>query len=698
LPQLNDLAELLEISPENWRALCAASGYPEGATPKNVNAELIHDLMGRGGEFPPELVESLEIIHRLGTADGSELLRQMAEGLAVTLERAANEGPRDFAARLCAARKRDSNIQKVLDFANAAIFARGPSRTYREFAGKEARPAVSPGRLCEPLQQAMSSWCRDTGRSPYCRVRLYEKGDELHFYVTHGHSLESPSVLNGDKHEVLKFRRVQSDLVRFNGRTGRLSVSCASVHLVHVLREFFGTVLFGDAGFFSTGTVMSLDVLQLQGRGALDKHHVNQIANVRLVRAHLELADGSSVTTRAGSSGDCFDSLDAQGASLGIGRLTKATLKITFNGKRGVRTVQLTLPDKFGITQDETAPWIYSYLEQVGIRRAPPPRHDDLWAMATGAFSVDEWQGALGTESFDRLRKAGALVATPLSRIVSANGEALQVQEVEGQDDFVGVNEDLEYARPLSASEVEGYTLHVPSYVSMLAGVLELYGGPPICDGEGLVALGVKRFGQKAVTVFLQIRPPPSPQSVDMRLEDERRAGREFVVLVPHGRLPVGGTRRVGFTWRGLDAHEVVRAIIFEMGWQRELSANLFAPPGAQLIIDERLAKVWIEGLEVPLKPDTHPYKYLLALARNRGQPVPKETIHVVLSGVGFVEDAVRQAKKQLKSVIEGTFAKAGREACFDLWFPPVRNQHRTSLQVFFAGVAEDEPEVASVG
>ncbi len=465
--QFHDLGALEELPPAKWRDLCNAFGYPSGLNSTNVCGARIHEALVRSVVFSDELIDALNFIYDLGTDTGREHLVETARALNIDSRGWPDESPRELAARLSVDKKDQAEIQKLLDYAQLVAISKGPTKTYKEFVGKEALPVGDIKKAETALQSAVAKWCEQNGRSRHCRVRGYERGDDLLFCVVHGHRLEAPAVLKGDRHEVLRFRRVHSDFVRYGLADGRLFVTARSVQVVRALRSIFGEVIFKDPEFFSVHQTCSLEVLQMRGQEALDDHHISGIMDVRIVEASWKTPTGGRYHMRHD---DCLVEIDLAGHASAVAEaeLRSVTLRIDFNGKRGHRRVKLTEPNALSVPPDETAPLVYEYLRQIGVSNKAPPPKDDLWTLGMGSHPEGRWRVALGATEMNRLLSLNALANSRTSFAPSSeytmDPYALTVLKA-ADGELIGADDDDEGPiQHLTPTDVSGLSLDLRRY------------------------------------------------------------------------------------------------------------------------------------------------------------------------------------------------------------------------------------------
>jgi hypothetical protein len=88
------------------------------------------------------------------------------------------------------------------------------------------------------------------------------------------------------------------------------------------------------------------------------------------------------------------------------------------------------------------------------------------------------------------------------------------------------------------------------------------------------------------------------------------------------------------------------------------------APDGARLVVDTRVGKVWVDGVEIKgLSSDSQPYKFLVLMA-NSSTPVSRDEIVNVISPGRQKQDedtAARQAKSRVRELIAESMATLGR-------------------------------------
>jgi hypothetical protein len=109
--------------------------------------------------------------------------------------------------------------------------------------------------------------------------------------------------------------------------------------------------------------------------------------------------------------------------------------------------------------------------------------------------------------------------------------------------------------------------------------------------------------------------------------------------------------------------------------------ADLTAPEGTQLIIDRRLGKIWVDGVEIlGLRAGTHPFRFVETLATRAPSPIAAEELTKILSDARKDGDTTaRQAKAAANKNIREAMQSVGK--AFEDPFPSVgTGYYRCSL------------------
>jgi hypothetical protein len=127
----------------------------------------------------------------------------------------------------------------------------------------------------------------------------------------------------------------------------------------------------------------------------------------------------------------------------------------------------------------------------------------------------------------------------------------------------------------------------------------------------------------------------------------------------------------------------LVRQAVNACGLDATLPAIHTAPDGARLVVDTRIGKVWVDGVEIHgLSSDSQPFKFLVFMARS-SMPVTRDEIVNVISPGRQRQDedtAARQAKSRTRELIAESMAAVGRSLDEDPFPAAGRGFYRCAL------------------
>lgn len=676
----HDATLVEEIPTPLWGEFFEAVGWPASL---DAHQELRHVDITRAlqADVPTdELLSGLATVFELGSEAGREAIAQALRDRALASDRfPSGAGARACAMRLFLEQRFDPALREVMARAQIAAGETAGRRRYAEFIGIESRSITRLAKKAEKLEQATRMYCDENDLGSHVQVRAFEDDDlgTCTFQVVRTHRTKAPlAVAKGEAARApLEFRPVHGDVLRYETSTGRLRIAARAPTIVEFYRRTLGELVFGDPEFFPIGQTCSLDVLQHRGEAALRDHGVPEVADVRLVACSWD--GGATVLTSRGR--DCLEMLRRVGALDGAGRITEAAFKVAVVGRsaRPVR-VSVRVPRVIDVAKQHEEV-IDRLLSAMGIRLAASDTQDsDLWSLHPWRHPRDVWQQALAAQ-LERAVGSGALRRVYLDSIDDPDdpgGATLRVTRLDNGDFYAVADDQSVPSRTLSATDVEGLEL-VPDLLRQLL-VDELgTGGSVGWSGESTLDLGVIKIEEHEAHLLYALRPPTA-ETIAL-LEKLNAAGSRTLLLVPT-------TRDVAAPHVPLRAplpnrREIVRAVAVACGLADRVSASLVARDGAELIVDTTRGEVFVHDVLIPgLTAETHPFRFVEALARADGRPVAVDALKALLSPNRDDDTvAVRQAKTKAGQRIATALAAVGRSLTADA-FPVYKGGYRTAL------------------
>lgn len=641
-----DVISVEEVSPSVWQLILAEVGYPSGLTETTFSKEALLDHLG-GDAVSADLIEALRVINELGTADAVDVMKAVADAYQVDLGAIVAHAPRDAAAHLWLAQRRDPTLREVYTRIQMQAEGRHSPRTFREFSGRRNEPLRDWSELHPRLLAEIAAWCKQQGYGDHMEVRGYVKAGNGQIQIVHGHRKQTPVVVKDDGRgrRTVELRPVHCDVVRYDWKGARLRISpkSAAGAVVEAYRRMLGIAFFDDEGFFAAAGY-SLRAIQERGQGALD-------ASPTVARARLT----ELVWERGGDlykikSTDCLAAVATLGVPPTEGDFIEARVSLVIAGRRPARrNLHIKVPNRVDYDRDDAyAGVIESFLEASGIRVADnPTRSRDLWALHPWAHPERVWRNVY-PDDVDELLRGEVLRAVELGRVQHPDrplhGNALQIE------DGFGISIDTDVPpRRLTPTDIAGLELNVGALIQMWRGALGLEGN--IRDfGGGAYLLGERTIESLRCAVVALTRQPTMDVAQLGQSIRSFAPGTTIGLMVPRGRASGTALADVPVSQLTVPSRDFWRDFLIAAGAANSVPSIWVAPRDARLVIDRARKRTWLDGVELNLSD--HLYRFVEILAIAKGNPVATETIDKELSS-NRDETFARKVRDRLKKAIE---------------------------------------------
>jgi hypothetical protein len=104
----------------------------------------------------------------------------------------------------------------------------------------------------------------------------------------------------------------------------------------------------------------------------------------------------------------------------------------------------------------------------------------------------------------------------------------------------------------------------------------------------------------------------------------------------------------------------LTQRMVETLGWKDQVLPRIWAQE--KLVIDTTRGIAWYDDQQLTqLRPDTHAYKFAVALTKENGRVVAKTTLNNLLSPAGTEDGIAKTAKSDFKKAVESSFTTAGR-------------------------------------
>jgi hypothetical protein len=254
-------------------------------------------LAGAEEYYPEGLRSDLHRIAELGDARGLEIILTQADREDIDLfpdmktgdEDAPNKAhdPKHIAVRVFL--EHPDLFEAAAD--HMALLA--PDRLH-EFAGRERGVIVDlTGEKVEAFRTAVAELFRKSFLGDYCRVGDYADADEINLVVSHGSTVSTMPVVDGQQERVISVRQIAHAVLRYSENTGMLRL--ARIRKAHQpeIAELFASIILERPGFFEGDDAQDLYTLrsvELTGPAfAFDHRHDPGVDKVQIIEAAADL-------------------------------------------------------------------------------------------------------------------------------------------------------------------------------------------------------------------------------------------------------------------------------------------------------------------------------------------------------------------------------------------------------------------------
>lgn len=354
---------------------CAAAGLDVEGLDGEDDARVQAWLLASAGLLPAALADDLERIDELANERGTACLRGAAQRAGTDI-RGLGFTPLEVAVRVFL-------DQRVLfDSAHGRRIVESLRGT-AEFTGQHAGPARPPEPAGLRLLEAQLGQQFDMRlRSPHCRICVGEDEDRLVFTIARGAPLRADEALEGLgtrteptspvylTERTVQYRPQRRDVVVYEANAGRLRIRGGDAPALQAYRRGFGKLLFGQADWFGTDPIVSLQPLARMGRAV--EAPTPGLRAVRLGRLSIRHANGAMAL----DSEDIWPYLaDRMVGGLDEGDLVEATFRVQPLTGSGEFHVTLRTPNHVDAASRD-AEVVRPFLEQRGFLARAGARAD----------------------------------------------------------------------------------------------------------------------------------------------------------------------------------------------------------------------------------------------------------------------------------------------------------------------------------
>jgi hypothetical protein len=681
-----DAAAIEEVPVDVWKEVFDTVGWPSSLAGgrDSFGHQDIRNAFQK--DTPTDgLLQALEALHTLGTESGREAIlsaiqdRNVADAVLPT-----GKGEREFALQFYIAQRANASLADAFIRAQIQVQEEGNQRRYNEFMGKEARPVEGLDAKKEALRTEILAFCEKSDLGDHVQVEAFEDDGIYILNILRSHRTQKPlAVVPGHSaRATIQFRPVHSDVIKYDASVGRLQIAVRASSVVEFYRGVLGKTLFKDEEFFGGDPVCSLKILQERGRKALENHGIYRIGRVWMTECLWERGDRELFQIR---STDCFRSMEEIGLPISQGTLLQAKLKCEVISKstRPV-TINIRVPSRIEVSQKAHEQLIDRLLSAIGIRNvAVRQGMPDLWTLSPWRHPIHVWR-SLFTADTDKLVREHVLVPVQLASVQHPNypdaGRVLEAHPVSDGDHY-GVSRVPEIpSRSLTGTDLDGLELDPEQFRLYLRSTLGITSGGTVWNTGELLELGVVAVGDHRFYLFYALQQPQPGIGDKIRA---RAAGAHPVILLPSPHADGCELASVAIDSALPSRRSLIRQAVYKCGLDGCMPAIHIAPEEARLVVDTKIGKVWVDGVEIAgLQTDSHAFQLIELLAR-KSRVSADEVIAKISPGRQDDTTAARQAKSQAKQAIAAAMAAAGRSFEEDPFPPAGKKSYRCALPPF---------------
>lgn len=258
----------------------------------------LHDLLsGSEDRYPEGVREELHLIADLGTARGLEVILRFATSMKIDLfpevDREDKNGPNEAHEPKHLALRVFLEHRDLFNVASDQMVLMSRDRLY-PYRSKEAGVVVdvTPTKV-EEFRQCLLTLFKEAFLGDYCRVGSYVDGDEINFVISHGTTVSTMPVAEGQEQRVIAFRAIQQAVLRYSEATGILGIGRVIKQHRPAVAEIFANTILGKPGLFANEDAQelySLSRVEKAGTTFAFSHAYDEaIERVRIIEAAADL-------------------------------------------------------------------------------------------------------------------------------------------------------------------------------------------------------------------------------------------------------------------------------------------------------------------------------------------------------------------------------------------------------------------------
>jgi len=354
--------------------LCARGLIFDSLSPDNeaACAQLSEILQSPDNNTPAELIESLYIL--------TQLCQHVPESFYADAEELGMEVPQDQSAEQLAVRVWLRDDVRLRQRHAELVLTKARSFQYFSAAEDYETPFKYPSpSVIGQLELALDHWFQRKRRGTGCKVRMYPKGTEVWFLISHGDYFKRVGTWEEGKAGSIGFRPDRHDVVVYDQIMRELRIHAGTKELRENYRQQFGSYLFGRENHFPGTHKYSLEPLRKLGAKALHCEDVEGISWVKLSKLEMEVSEEHK-HKRVECAEDVFAAMKIGCAEIPRkARLLSATFTVRFKDNPKPRSVTIKPSNVALYTRDDDSRTLDLWLVRRGfINQERVKSHEQL--------------------------------------------------------------------------------------------------------------------------------------------------------------------------------------------------------------------------------------------------------------------------------------------------------------------------------
>lgn len=326
-------------------------------------------LMTPDETTPRELVDDLFFVDEMATIEGMDALREEIEKLPAVKRDKIDLGPDPTPADVAVVvRLRAPDILES-KHAESLLVSKRSFQYFQPANGKRLPFGKPTNKQLRALEAVFDDAFENMKRGRSTKIYVFERPDEVWMLVRHCDPCKREGALEAAGSSSVYYRPEVFDVIRYDHRTGELSVNAGSCKKIYDLyREKIGLHLFGDPLYFPAGKAkFTLDPLRADGEDSLVCVDVDGMESVVLREIHYYWG-GPENEVEIRKASNVFEALKRKNRKIPErARISKAKFQVKFTDSKSPRMVAITSSNVTSFTRDSDSAAVEAWMTKRGF-------------------------------------------------------------------------------------------------------------------------------------------------------------------------------------------------------------------------------------------------------------------------------------------------------------------------------------------